>query len=228
LLRLSEIVIAAPALATSLRAMVDELARLGQVRCALVGLAQDRDPRLRYLAHRGLPGREAHASFTAKPPRLAAQALALRHPAQAAEAGGGCLALPLLAGDRVLGVLGMSLRTPVPLAAWPEEMLCAAADYVTLALLGREPAGTAELRLTRRQRDVVFLLVEHGAANEQIAERLGLSARTVKIHLQAAYRQLGVRSRGEAIRLVLTRHAGWLDQERARRREAGRGDADER
>jgi DNA-binding NarL/FixJ family response regulator len=77
--------------------------------------------------------------------------------------------------------------------------------------------ASAEPRLTRRQRDVVFELVEHGASNEQIAEALSLSARTVKIHLQAAYRLLGVRTRSEVIRLVLTRHAEWLSRERERR-----------
>lgn len=216
LLRLSEIVIAAPERATALRAMLDELSRLGGVRRAVVGLADDGGPRLRYLAHRGLPGREAHSIFTAKLSRLAADALARRHLAQSIDPGCGCLAVPLLAGERALGVLGIDLRAPIPLSAWAEEMLWTAADYITLVLLGHEPSGT-ELRLTRRQRDVVFLLVEHGATNEEIAERLGLSARTVKIHLQAAYRELGVRSRGEVIRLILTNHAGWLNEERARR-----------
>lgn len=78
-----------------------------------------------------------------------------------------------------------------------------------------------ELRLTRRQRDVLFELVERGAGNERIGHALGLSARTVKIHLQAAYRQLGVRSRAEAIRLILTKHADWLERERERRQGGG-------
>lgn len=219
LLRLSEILIAAPERVAALRAMVDELARLASVRRALVALAED-GPRLRYLAHRGLPGRAAHATFTAGPTRLAAEALAQHRLVHAAEDGGAVLAVPLLAGERPLGVLGIGLRPPAPLSAWAEELLWAAADYVTLALLGRG-SSTTDLRLTRRQRDVVFLLVEHGAANDEIAERLGLSAQTIKIHLQAAYRHLGVRSRGEAIRLVLTRHAGWLDDERSRRRNGG-------
>ena len=67
---------------------------------------------------------------------------------------------------------------------------------------------------------MIFELVDRGASNAQIAAHLGLSARTVKIHLQAAYRQLGVSRRGDAIRLILTRHADWLAQERERRQQA--------
>jgi DNA-binding CsgD family transcriptional regulator len=223
LLRLSEIVIAAPERAVALRAMVDELSRLESVHRAAVGVAEEDGLRLRYLAHRGLPGREPHATFVARSTGPAAQALASRRLIEDA----GSFIVPLLAGERALGVLGVDLRTAPPLIEWAEELLWASADYVTLALLGRDRTP-AELRLTRRQRDVVFLLVEHGASNEQIADRLGLSSRTIKIHLQAAYRQLGVRTRGEAIRLVLTRHAAWLEGERARRHSAGRGHATDR
>ena len=86
--------------------------------------------------------------------------------------------------------------------------------------MGTARSPATRLRLTRRQRDVIFELVERGASNAQIAADLGLSARTVKIHLQAAYRQLGVSRRGDAIRLVLTRHGEWLAQERERRQKA--------
>ena len=56
-----------------------------------------------------------------------------------------------------------------------------------------------------------------GRANEQIAARLGVSPLTVKVHLSAAFRQLGVKRRSDAVRLVLTRHADWLAHERSRR-----------
>ena len=71
--------------------------------------------------------------------------------------------------------------------------------------------------LTRRQSDALFELVEDGATNEQIAARLGVSSLTVKVHLSAAFRQLGVKRRSDAVRLVLTRHADWLAHERSRR-----------
>jgi DNA-binding CsgD family transcriptional regulator len=100
----------------------------------------------------------------------------------------------------------------------------AAADLMALVLLdgGAPPAGSRDaLRLTPRQGDVLYELVERGASNEQIAASLGLSARTVKVHLRAVYRQLGVRRRAEAIQLVLTRHRGWLARERERRQGGG-------
>ena len=112
----------------------------------------------------------------------------------------------------------------MPLDEWTEQVVWAVADLLALVLLDdRRPpnwhgaAGGNALRLTRRQRDVIFELVDRGASNAQIAAHLGLSSRTVKIHLQAAYRQLGVSRRGDAIRLVLTRHGDWLTQERERR-----------
>ena len=53
-------------------------------------------------------------------------------------------------------------------------------------------------RLTPRQQDVLRLL-EHGAANKEIARTLSLSESTVKIHLAAIYRMLGARNRTEAV-----------------------------
>jgi DNA-binding NarL/FixJ family response regulator len=53
-------------------------------------------------------------------------------------------------------------------------------------------------RLTPRQQEVLHLL-EQGAANKEIARTLSLSESTVKIHLAAIYRMLGVRNRTEAV-----------------------------
>jgi DNA-binding NarL/FixJ family response regulator len=52
--------------------------------------------------------------------------------------------------------------------------------------------------LTRRQRDVIELLLE-GCANKVIARRLGISPSTVKVHVHAAFRALGVNSRLSAV-----------------------------
>ena len=54
-----------------------------------------------------------------------------------------------------------------------------------------------ELGLTGRQADVL-LLVATGASERTIAERLGISHRTVQKHLERCYRQLGVSSRSQA------------------------------
>jgi DNA-binding NarL/FixJ family response regulator len=52
-------------------------------------------------------------------------------------------------------------------------------------------------QLTRRERDVLGLLAE-GLANREIAQRLGISERTVKAHLTSAFRRIGVRGRTQA------------------------------
>lgn len=56
----------------------------------------------------------------------------------------------------------------------------------------------AESTLTARQRDVLGLLLD-GLPNKTISRRLGLSASTVKTHMEAIYRQLGVNSRSQAV-----------------------------
>ena len=49
-------------------------------------------------------------------------------------------------------------------------------------------------RLTPREREIAGLVAE-GVANKVIAQRLGLSDLTVKAHLTAIFRKLGVPSR---------------------------------
>jgi hypothetical protein len=47
-----------------------------------------------------------------------------------------------------------------------------------------------------------------GYMNSQIAERLFLAESTVKSHLSSAFRKLGVRSRNEAVDLILNPERG--------------------
>ena len=56
----------------------------------------------------------------------------------------------------------------------------------------------ARQTLTPRQHEVLELLVQ-GKSNREIAEAMGLSENTVKVHLAAIYRVLGVSSRTEAL-----------------------------
>jgi DNA-binding NarL/FixJ family response regulator len=55
--------------------------------------------------------------------------------------------------------------------------------------------------LTPRQRDILGLVAEQ-LSNAQIAKRLFLSESTVKQHLRAAYKVLGVKDRKEAVKLI--------------------------
>ncbi len=57
--------------------------------------------------------------------------------------------------------------------------------------------------LTNRQREVLELVVE-GLSNAEIAGRLYLSESTVKQHLRAAYKLLGVHNRTEAAKMMKT------------------------
>lgn len=69
----------------------------------------------------------------------------------------------------------------------------------------RIAGGDLLARLTPRQRDVLAVLAE-GAANKEIAQRLGISVSTVKIHLRAIADHLGttnrIRAAGLAARLM--------------------------
>jgi DNA-binding NarL/FixJ family response regulator len=58
--------------------------------------------------------------------------------------------------------------------------------------------------LTARQNEVLEALAT-GASNKEIARKLNLTEGTVKIHLAAIYRQISVKSRGEAIAWSLAR-----------------------
>jgi DNA-binding NarL/FixJ family response regulator len=53
-------------------------------------------------------------------------------------------------------------------------------------------------RLTPRQQEVLALMVQ-GKSNRDIAQELGLSESTVKVHLAGIFRALGVSSRVEAL-----------------------------
>ncbi len=60
--------------------------------------------------------------------------------------------------------------------------------------------------LTRRQEEVLFLLSD-GKSNREIAEYLDLSEGTVKVHVTAIFRSLGVKNRTQAM-LLAQQHRG--------------------
>jgi DNA-binding NarL/FixJ family response regulator len=63
---------------------------------------------------------------------------------------------------------------------------------------GDHPAGEAGVALTPRQAAVLEKLVE-GKSNKQIARELAISDMTVKVHVTAILRSLGVETRAQAI-----------------------------
>jgi DNA-binding NarL/FixJ family response regulator len=56
--------------------------------------------------------------------------------------------------------------------------------------------------LSAREREVLELLAD-GLTNDEVAERLVLSSRTVQTHVRNLMRKLGARSRMHALALVL-------------------------
>jgi DNA-binding NarL/FixJ family response regulator len=79
--------------------------------------------------------------------------------------------------------------------------------YVPAAIGKREPGSSpmvltsgadAQDKLTGRQKEVLNELLK-GQASKEIARTLDIAEGTVKIHLAAIYRALGVRTRAEAI-----------------------------
>jgi DNA-binding NarL/FixJ family response regulator len=65
----------------------------------------------------------------------------------------------------------------------------------------RTSADAAAAGLTRRQLEVLVLLSD-GKTNRQIAEQLGLSEGTVKLHVAAVFKALKVHSRTQAVMLA--------------------------
>ncbi len=67
--------------------------------------------------------------------------------------------------------------------------------------LGNKSAALHELGLTNRQIEALSLLVQ-GLPNKLIARKLGLSEATVKTHVAATFRALGVSNRTQAVLAV--------------------------
>jgi two-component system nitrate/nitrite response regulator NarL len=62
----------------------------------------------------------------------------------------------------------------------------------------KEPNGADHVRLTRREREIIGHLVA-GFSTKAIAERLSISPRTVRNHVNNVLAKLGVHSRLEAV-----------------------------
>jgi len=88
-------------------------------------------------------------------------------------------------GDTSLMVLAWRLDPPVP---WEKPR--------AIALIRQRPSWILDQRLTPRQREVSELAAR-GATAQEIASHLGRSLHTVRSHLKATYRALGVSNRVE-------------------------------
>jgi len=112
----------------------------------------------------------------------------------ALEAGVAGYLLKTMAGDELIGAVraagqGTTVLDPVL------SLRLAGARGPTGADIGR--------RLTWREHETVELVAE-GLSNKAIAAQLGVSVRTVEGHLNHVFTKLGVESRTELVRFVLT------------------------
>jgi DNA-binding NarL/FixJ family response regulator len=102
------------------------------------------------------------------------------------------------------GADGVALAGDPP-AALADAVRAVASGYVVVASAARHAVRRPVF--TTRQKQILGLLVL-GLSNREIAQRLFLSEPTVKMHLTAAFAALGVRSRKEAIDVILDPAAG--------------------
>jgi DNA-binding NarL/FixJ family response regulator len=63
---------------------------------------------------------------------------------------------------------------------------------------GFEELTPADSKLSKRQKQLIVML-DRGLSNREIAEELGISEHTVKVHLWRLFRRLGVKSRTQTI-----------------------------
>lgn len=85
----------------------------------------------------------------------------------------------------------LSKQTPTP-------ALFSALRSLMLPEAEGEEAELANSKLSKRQSQLLVAL-EQGLSNRDIADRLGISEHTVKVHLWRLFRRLGVKSRTQAI-----------------------------
>jgi two-component system, NarL family, nitrate/nitrite response regulator NarL len=80
----------------------------------------------------------------------------------------------------------------------PASRVLAAVHAIAEGLFVRMPPGPAPRLLTAREAEILAQIAR-GLSNKAIARRLGISAHTVKYHLEAVFSKLGVNSRAEAL-----------------------------
>lgn len=112
--------------------------------------------------------------------------------------------------DTPLAVLSAS-----PASDWEEQCIEAGADIYIEKSSGASEIGAAlrallnadgkfeeltptDNKLSKRQKQLIVML-DRGLSNREIADELGISEHTVKVHLWRLFRRLGVKSRTQTI-----------------------------
>lgn len=102
-----------------------------------------------------------------------------------------------------LSILRMILAggTYIPPVMNTSGMAETSAPYVQAGAAPSIDLNDKLMSLTRRQRDVLTMMAE-GLSNKEIGERLGLNINTVKGHVTAILRELGVENRTQAVLMI--------------------------
>lgn len=79
----------------------------------------------------------------------------------------------------------------------------AALRALLVADSGFEELAPTDNKLSKRQKQLIVML-DRGLSNREIAEELGISEHTVKVHLWRLFRRLGVKSRTQTIHYART------------------------
>lgn len=136
----------------------------------------------------GLPklrGREAFAAIQARAPNTPVVIVTASEPSAELHA---------LVRDGARGVVHKGARTAELLSVL--RFVLEGGTHVPPELL-RVPAPADEPALTPRQREVLEMLAR-GASNKDIANTLGISEATVRVHVSCVLRELGVENRTQA------------------------------
>lgn len=119
-----------------------------------------------------------------------------------------CAAAPVIdpLDGGMLGTIGLACRADAASTLMIAMVKRAARDIehrIASGELARPRDGAGWLSLTAAERDVAAIIAE-GATNREAAARLYLSPHTIDYHLRQIFRKLGVGSRVELTRLVVS------------------------
>jgi DNA-binding NarL/FixJ family response regulator len=167
--------------------------------CAILGLADDFDLVLLDLALPGIDGLTCLNLLRQRYPGLPVVIVSAYDDAhtvnRALKAGAAGFVPKAYSGDRLLDALRRVLEGTIFV---PEQTLPAHNGAGLAVPAAAKEVAASDIGLTGRQTDVLSLMVK-GRSNREIAELLGLSEGTVKIHITAIFKALGVASRTQAL-----------------------------
>lgn len=172
--------------------------------CAILANADDFDLVLLDLALPGIDGITCLGLMRQRHPALPIVIVSAYDDAhtvnRALKAGAAGFVPKTYSGERLLE----ALRTVLDGTIFVPEQTLPSQQGPRLSAPPSKGVTPAEIGLTDRQSDVLTLMSK-GRSNREIAELLGVSEGTVKVHLTAIFKTLGVSSRTQALVVIARR-----------------------